>query len=80
MAKIPLPATNPAPSPTPVPALVSQRLMSLDALRGFDMFWIIGGEDVLRAIANLSGSPTFQSHRYNATPNTPSGTVSRSTT
>jgi predicted acyltransferase len=61
MAKIPLPATNPAPSPAPVPALVSQRLMSLDALRGFDMFWIIGGEDVLQAIANLSGSSTFQS-------------------
>ncbi len=60
MAKIPLPAANPAPSPTPVPALASQRLMSLDALRGFDMFWIIGGEDVLQAIANLSGSTTFQ--------------------
>ncbi len=39
-----------------MPALAPQRLMSLDALRGFDMFWIIGGEDVLQAIANLSGS------------------------
>ncbi len=27
---------------------------------GFDMFWIIGGEDVLRAIAVLSGSSTFR--------------------
>jgi predicted acyltransferase len=27
------------------------RLVSLDALRGFDMFWIIGGEEVVKAIA-----------------------------
>jgi len=33
--------------------------MSLDALRGFDMFWIIGGEHILRSIAQLTGSPTF---------------------
>ena len=26
------------------------RLMSLDALRGFDMFWIIGGEHVAKAL------------------------------
>lgn len=30
------------------------RLMSLDALRGFDMFWIIGGEVVLRNLAKAS--------------------------
>lgn len=29
------------------------RLMSLDALRGFDMFWIIGGEHVAKAIEPL---------------------------
>ena len=33
----------------------SERLMSLDALRGFDMFWIIGGESVAHAAAKLTG-------------------------
>jgi predicted acyltransferase len=28
-----------------------ERLLSLDALRGFDMFWIVGGEELLRALA-----------------------------
>lgn len=32
----------------------SKRLMSLDALRGFDMLWIIGGEMVVRNLANAS--------------------------
>lgn len=32
-----------------------QRLMSLDALRGFDMFWIIGGVPIVKAAAELSG-------------------------
>ena len=27
-----------------------QRLVSLDALRGFDMFWIIGGEEIFQAL------------------------------
>jgi predicted acyltransferase len=31
-----------------------QRLMSLDALRGFDMFWIIGGVSILKAAAELT--------------------------
>jgi predicted acyltransferase len=30
------------------------RLLSLDALRGFDMLWIIGGEEVLRNLAKAS--------------------------
>lgn len=29
--------------------------MSLDALRGFDMFWIIGGESIAHAAAGLTG-------------------------
>ncbi len=32
-----------------------QRLLSLDALRGFDMFWIIGGEPIAHAAAELTG-------------------------
>lgn len=36
------------------------RLASLDALRGFDMFWIIGGDAIVKAIAGLSGSSFWQ--------------------
>ena len=32
----------------------SERLKSLDALRGFDMLWIIGGENVIRHLAKAS--------------------------
>jgi predicted acyltransferase len=32
----------------------STRLISLDALRGFDMLWIIGGENVIRHLAKAS--------------------------
>lgn len=32
------------------------RIMSVDALRGFDMLWIIGGEQVARALEPLAGS------------------------
>jgi len=34
----------------------SQRLYSLDALRGFDMFWIMGGEEIVHTIYKASGS------------------------
>lgn len=33
----------------------TDRLLSLDALRGFDMFWIIGGSGLLRALAHVIG-------------------------
>ena len=33
--------------------------MSLDAFRGFDMFWIMGGEELVLAIAALLGFPEF---------------------
>ena len=32
----------------------SQRLVSLDALRGFDMFWIIGAEDLVEGLRKIS--------------------------
>ena len=35
------------------------RLMSLDAFRGFDMLWIMGGSGLLCAIAALFGCPDF---------------------
>jgi len=31
------------------------RLLSLDALRGFDMFWIIGGDALFRSLAEVTG-------------------------
>jgi predicted acyltransferase len=34
-----------------------QRLESLDALRGFDMFWIIGGSAIFLALHELFGNP-----------------------
>jgi predicted acyltransferase len=37
-----------------------KRLHSLDALRGFDMFWIMGGEGIFAALAALTGWPVLQ--------------------
>jgi predicted acyltransferase len=36
------------------PAPVKERLFSLDALRGFDMFWIIGGDAFFRSLAEVT--------------------------
>ena len=36
------------------------RLMSLDALRGFDMFWILGGEAIFAALLLLTGWTGWQ--------------------
>lgn len=38
----------------------SARLMSLDALRGFDMFWIIGADSLVYALTRMSRNPTTQ--------------------
>ncbi len=35
---------------------LTQRLYSLDALRGFDMFWIIGGEEIFHNLFKITGS------------------------
>ena len=40
-----------APTPTP-----PGRLQSLDALRGFDMFWILGADALMQALSEVSGS------------------------
>jgi predicted acyltransferase len=53
----------PLQSPSQVKAPVaSKRLLSLDALRGFDMFWIVGGEEFVHTL-------------YNAWPNGPLGLI-----
>ena len=36
-----------------------ERLMSLDALRGFDMFWIIGGGAIFEALAKFTNWPVL---------------------
>lgn len=43
------------PHPPPSP-----RLVSLDALRGFDMFWILGADALVLALGAMSLSPTLQ--------------------
>ena len=44
---------------TTSPEPKSKRLVSLDALRGFDMLWIMGGERIITALANLTGLAAF---------------------
>jgi predicted acyltransferase len=49
------PPASPAPAPAPAPAAPKPpRLLSLDALRGFDMFWILGGDAAMRALAKIA--------------------------
>jgi len=38
----------------------STRLYSLDALRGFDMFWIIGGEEIFHTMAHATNAPFWK--------------------
>jgi predicted acyltransferase len=54
-------ATAPSVAPAANAASVStsQRLVSLDALRGFDMFWILGGDAVLRAFGKTWPTQPF---------------------
>src|SRR5438552_14444582 len=44
-------ATGPSAAP------LTQRLMSVDALRGFDMFWIIGADSLVAALNRMSHTP-----------------------
>src|SRR5689334_19151973 len=56
MAEITAPAIA-APEPKPAAsAPLTQRLMSVDALRGFDMFWIIGADSLVYALNRMSQS------------------------
>ena len=47
-------------TPIPTNAPQSQRLQSIDALRGFDMFWIIRGDAVFRTLAIFLGYPGLE--------------------
>ncbi len=48
-------------------SLNNQRLYSLDALRGFDMFWIMGAEEIFHKLAEIKGLPFWQalSNQFN---------------
>jgi predicted acyltransferase len=41
-------------------SLPKGRLMSIDALRGFDMFWIIGGGAIFRSLHEIFDNPTTE--------------------
>jgi predicted acyltransferase len=55
----PTPAPAPAASTGPTPRK-TERLVSLDALRGFDMFWILGAEGIVQDLAGLSSAPVVR--------------------
>ena len=38
---------------------LTTRLYSLDALRGFDMFWIMGAEEIFHELYKATGSSFF---------------------
>jgi predicted acyltransferase len=48
-------STVSTPEPTLAQPAPVRRLLSLDALRGFDMFWIIGGEEIFHVLAKTTG-------------------------
>jgi predicted acyltransferase len=50
-------------SETSEQVLPAQRLLSIDALRGFDMFWIIGGGTVLSSLADAWPHPVTETIR-----------------
>ncbi len=51
----PAPASEAVPTPPPP----TERLVSLDALRGFDMFWITGGTAMLFGLGKVIHRPSF---------------------
>ena len=36
---------------------LAERVISVDVLRGFDMFWIVGGGEIVRTLDQFSGNP-----------------------
>src|SRR5215216_1639342 len=77
MAEIPTKSARPVvarPAPVktgkPVAAAPAARVLSLDALRGFDMFWIIGGDKLaLAALALIpqQSAPWIEQAKYQLT-------------
>ena len=55
MAETELPPSDPVAEPAA--ASTAGRLLSLDALRGFDMFWIMGADSLGGALAGMASGP-----------------------
>ena len=53
-----LPASATSSPESTAPGKGSKRLMSVDALRGFDMFWIIGANWLVYALAQMHATPS----------------------
>jgi predicted acyltransferase len=57
------PVTPAAPAPTPTPEAqppASRRIRAVDALRGFDMFWILGAATLVRGLEQMEQTPFTQ--------------------
>ncbi len=52
------------PNPADAPPASGERIVSLDALRGFDMFWIVGGRELLLAFVAMFAKPVPEWLRY----------------
>ena len=50
-------AKSPRVQPGTTETVASGRLVSVDALRGFDMFWIIGASSLVYALDRMSSTP-----------------------
>lgn len=48
---------TPVPNPMGPTSFIKKRLMSLDALRGFDMFWIMGADSLFSRLSKVTDSP-----------------------
>jgi predicted acyltransferase len=57
MAELTAPAIDKSAAQTASAPKLPQRLTSVDALRGFDMFWIIGADSLVYALHRLSENP-----------------------
>ena len=67
MSDTPTPLTQAPAQTSPSTQPRSRRLMSLDALRGFDMFWIVGGEEIVHGFYEAwpAGPLSLLSHQLN---------------
>jgi predicted acyltransferase len=54
----------PAPAKQGPVAISAPRVLSVDALRGFDMFWILGGDMFMHALGRMSDKPVAQGLAY----------------
>ncbi|MCA9189767.1 MAG: hypothetical protein KDA99_29290, partial [Planctomycetales bacterium] len=52
--------TNAATASSGLQTQAAERLVSIDALRGFDMFWIIGADEVAHALQKANSSEVVQ--------------------